>query len=167
MARPASICLLIFLCGCAGYRLGPTNGLEAGAQSVEIHPFQNQTIEPRISEPVVTALRRRVQQDGTYRLDSQRNGDVIVTGVITDFRRSKLSREPGDIITARDYRLGLVAQVKAEDRATGKILFNRTVRGRTSIRVGSDLGSAERQAMPLLADDLARNITALLVDGSF
>jgi hypothetical protein len=37
----------------------------------------------------------------------------------------------------------------------------------TLIRVGSDLTSAERQALPLLAADLARNITALLADGTW
>ena len=37
----------------------------------------------------------------------------------------------------------------------------------TLVRVGSDLSSAERQAIPLLADDLAKNVTELLVDGTW
>jgi hypothetical protein len=35
------------------------------------------------------------------------------------------------------------------------------------VRVGNDLTSAERQALPLAADDLARSITALLADGTW
>jgi hypothetical protein len=37
----------------------------------------------------------------------------------------------------------------------------------TLVRVGSDLTSSERQAMPVLADELAKNVTDELVDGSW
>ena len=39
--------------------------------------------------------------------------------------------------------------------------------GRTTLRVGSDLTSSERQAIPLAAEDLARHVTSLLVDGEW
>ena len=42
-----------------------------------------------------------------------------------------------------------------------------TIGAHTLVRVGSDLTSAERQALPVLAEDLARNITSILVDGSW
>src|SRR6266704_2790712 len=35
--------------GCAGYHLGSTNGVRAGERSVQVNPFVNQTIEPRLS----------------------------------------------------------------------------------------------------------------------
>jgi len=47
------------------------------------------------------------------------------------------------------------------------VLFEQPVTGSTLIRVGTDLASSERQALPLLAGDLARNVAALLVDGSW
>ena len=74
---------------------------------------------------------------------------------------------PDDIATARDYQVRLTAQVTARERSTGRVLFDQPVTGTTLIRVGSDLTSTERQALPLLADDLARQITALLVDGGW
>ena len=48
--------------------------------------------------------------------------------------------------------------------ATRKVLKKA---GMTLVRVGPDLQSTERQALPLLATDLANNVTALLVDGSW
>ena len=39
---------LILLAGCAGYQLGPTNGLTAGSRSIQVNPFVNQTPEPRL-----------------------------------------------------------------------------------------------------------------------
>ena len=162
-----AVLMAVLIAGCAGYKLGPTNGQAAGEQSVQINPFQNQTIEPRLAEYTTSSLRRKIQQDGTYRLDTKDDGDIVVTGVITRFHRSELSLQPSDVRTVRDYYLQMTAQVTATDRATGKVLFTKNVSGRTSIRVGADLASAERQAIPLLADDLAQNAKSLIVDGTW
>jgi hypothetical protein len=50
---------------------------------------------------------------------------------------------------------------------TGQTNLNKDVSGRTYIRIGNDQSSAERQAIPLLTDDLARNAVSLLVDGDW
>lgn len=120
-----------------------------------------------MSAAIVSALRKSLGQDGTYRLDTRGNGDIHVTGVVTRFDREGVSFQPNDILTARDFRLHLVAKVHASDRITGKTLLDREVEGHTSLRMQADLPSAERQALPLLAEDLARNITSLLVDGGW
>ena len=57
------------------------------------------------------------------------------------------------------------AQVTARDRSTGKVILDQPVTGFTLIRVTTDLASTERQALPLLAADLAKNVTALLAEG--
>jgi hypothetical protein len=172
--RGARLVLLVLvlaalaLNGCVtGYRLGPTNGAAAGEKSVQINPFVNQTMEPRLTDAVTLQLRKEMQSDGTYRLSTHGNADVIVSGVLTRFDRLELSFAPNDVLTVRDYRLRLTARVTALERTTGKLLIDRPVSGVTLIRVGNDLTSAERQALPLLADDLAKNVTALLVDGSW
>jgi hypothetical protein len=154
--------------GCA-YRLGPTNGERAGTHSVQVNPFEIRTEapEPRVVEAVTFALRKHLQQDGTYKLDTSNEGDIIVTGVVTGYQRHSLSFQSRDALTPRDYRLILIAQVTARERLTGKVLLNRSVSGHSDIRIGPDLTSAERQALPLAAADLARNTTALLVDGSW
>jgi hypothetical protein len=159
--------LLLVLAGCAGYRLGPTSGLAPGAKSIQVSLFQNRTLEPRLAEAVAQALRKRLQQDGTFKLATRGEGDILVSGVITRYARLPVSFQPRDVITARDFDLALYVQVTAEERATGKKLLDREVRGRTTVRVAADLPSVERQALPLLAEDLARNVTALLVEGTW
>ena len=154
------------LAGCA-YQLGPTNGMAAGSRSIQISQFENQTYEPRLVQAVATALRQALQQDGTYQLATHNNGDVLVTGTLTEYHREPLTFEPRDVLTTRDFRITLVAKVTAVDRASGKTLLEKEVRGRTLVRTGADLASAERQSMPMLAEDLARNIASLLVDGSW
>ncbi len=158
---------LLLVSGCAGYRLGPTNGRVAGEQSVQINPFQNNSFEPRLSEPITQAMRKQLQQDGTYRLATQNDGDLIVNGVILDYDRSGISYQPGDIVTVRDYTVVVSARIVAIERSTGKTNLNQIVRGRTTVRVGSDLSSAERQAIPLIAAALARNAVSALADGTW
>ena len=159
--------LALTLCGCAGYRLGPSNGVLAGDKTVTVTPFSNQTFAPLLGEAVTAAVRRNLQQDGTYRLATHGPADIVVSGVITRYDRHELSLLPNDVLTAQDYRVNATAQVTARDASTGQVMFNRSVTGYTLVRVGADLTSAERQAISLLAGELAKNVTALLVDGSW
>jgi urea transporter len=124
-------------------------------------------MEPKLGDAVTSQIRKQFQRDGTYRVASHDDGDILLSGAITHYRRQEVSFLPTDILTVRDYRLSLTAQVTARERGTGKVLFEQPVTGSTLIRVGSDLTSSERQALPLLAGDLARNVAALLVDGSW
>lgn len=158
---------LVLLTGCAGYRLGPTNGLAAGEKSIQVTPFANLTLQPRLTDAVTAQVRKEVQRDGTYRLATHGDGDILVNGSLTRYQRTEVTFTQRDILTVQDYRLVLTAQVTATDRSTGKVLLNQPVSGYTIIRVGPDLSSAERQAMPLLAADLARNITALIAEGKW
>ncbi len=161
--------LLLMLLGAGGcaYRVGPTNGFQAGSRSIQVNPFENRTPEPRLIEAVSFAMRRQLQQDGTFSLDTSNDGDVVVTGAILAYTRQSLSFQSRDALTPRDYRLTLTAQVTARDRVTGKTLLDRKITGYSDIRIGADLASAERQALPLVAANLARNATALLVDGDW
>ena len=164
---PVLVALALLSCGCAGYKLGPTNGLAAGEKSIQIIPFSNHTLEPRLGDAVTQQMRKALQHDGTYRLATHDDGDLQVSGVLNRYHRQAMSFVPTDVLTVRDYRLSLTAQVTVRERGTGKIILDQPVTGYTLIRVESDITSTERQALPLLAGDLARNVTALLVDGSW
>ncbi len=170
--------------GCAGYRVGPTNGLAAGEKSIQVEPFSNQTLEPWLTDAVTMQVRKELQRDGSFRLATGGTGDIVMTGVITGYHRHELSFAPHDTLTVRDYRLSLTAQVSARDRSTGRMILDQPVTGYTLIRVrvdlspsagqavpavatGTDLTSSERQALPLLAGDLARNVASLLADGTW
>jgi hypothetical protein len=170
MRLPAIFALVAasaLLAGCAGYHLGPVNGAVAGEKSVEVLPFNNQTLQPRLGDAVTQALRERLQVDATYHLATHGPGDVVISGVITTYNRQGLSYLNNDVTTTENYRVGIVAHVVARDRNTGKVLLDKNVSGYTLINVGTDLADSERQSLPLLAEDLARNITGLLTEGAW
>jgi hypothetical protein len=157
---------LLLVGGCAGYKLGPTNGLSAGDKSIQITPFLNHTLEPRLGDAVTTAVRKNIQRDGTYHLATHHDADIVVTGVLTKYVRHELSFEPHDVLTVRDYRLSVTAQITARNVGTGNTT-NWTNTAYTLLRVGPDLTSSERQAMPVLAEQLAKTVTDSLVDGGW
>ena len=157
----------IFLSGCAGYHLGSVNGSVAGEKSVEVQPFNNQTLEPRLGDAVTQSLRERLQTDATYRLATSEPGDLIMSGVIRLYQREGLGYLNRDASTVQNYRIGVTAHVTVHDRVSGKLLLDRDVKGHTLVNVGPDFASSERQAAPLLAADLAQNITELLTEGAW
>jgi len=144
--------------------------------------FRNEAPEPRLSEAVAHALRKRIQQEGTYRLATQKDGDIVVSGTILTYQRNAVSYQPGDVTTVRDYEITIRVHVVAVERSTGRQLLDQNVDGRATIRIGArqpdpqgdmypvlaaDQASIERQNLPVLAADLAQNITARLVDGTW
>jgi hypothetical protein len=162
-----SLLLVSVLTGCVGYQAGPTNGVIAGARTVRVSFFRNETLEPRLVVAVNRALKRNLQQDGTFELETHGNADLLVTGELTDFLRGGVSYTPGDILTVQDYNLQLTAKIKVTDRVTGEVILDRTITGSSIVRVGSDLSAGQRQAVPLIADQLARQATDLIVDGDW
>lgn len=173
MTRPPTSHAAFFLAaavvasGCASYRLGPVNPAIPAGQSIEVGLFQNATPQPGLSESVNASIRRELQRDGTFELATGGDGDVLLTGNITAYRRSAVSFQPRDILSVRDFEVELITRIRAADRATGKVLIDRELTGRTTVRLGGDLASAERQAIPLLANDLARKTVALLAEGEW
>ena len=159
----------VLLAGCAGYHLGPVNSGAGvgGERSIEVIPFNNQTLQPRLGDAVTQALRERLQTDGTYQLVTHGGGDIVVTGVIKRYGREALSYLNTDVATVENYRVDVTAHVTARLRSTGKLLLDKDVNGYTLVHVGTDLASAERQSQPLLAEDLARNTTQLLTEGAW
>jgi hypothetical protein len=155
------------LAGCAAYQLGPVNGAVAGAKTIEVQPFNNQTLQPRLGDAITESLRERLQTDATYRLATRGQGDVVVTGVIRQYTRQGLGYLNTDVTTPENYRVDLVVHVTARDRLSDKLILDKDVKGHTFVHIGDDLASAERQALPLLADDLAQNITELLTQGAW
>ena len=166
-AWPLAVLAACVLSSCAGYQLGPSNGLAARETSVQVNPFVNQTLQPRLTDVVTWQMRKELQHDGTYQLATHGDGDIVVTGVLTRYERAAVTFSSSDILTVQDYQLSLTAHVTARDRSSGRILLDQPVTGHTLMRVGNDMTSAERQVMPLLAQDLAQNVTALLADGKW
>ena len=161
------LAMLLWGSGCVGYVAGPTNGLPAGSRSVRVEFFGNETLEPRLVVAVNRALKRNLQQDGTYTLETQGEADLVVSGQLTEFLRNGISYTPGDSLVVQDYTMQLTARIKVSDRTSGQVVYEGDVTGKSTVRVGNDLTSSQRQSIPLIADHLARQATSFIVDGQW
>ncbi len=153
--------------GCAGYKLGPTGEQRAGEKSIQVNPVVNATLEPELGQAVNHAVRKEIQRDGTFRLATHGDGDIALNIELVRYHRRGIAYDPNNTITATDYELLLEARVLASDRHSGREVLKKDVRGRTTIRIGPDLTSTERQARPLVADALAESVVSLLANGEW
>jgi Lipopolysaccharide-assembly len=162
-----SALMAAMLAGCASYHLGATNGAVEGGRSVEILPFNNKTLQPRLGDAITQALRERIQTDGTYHLSTTADSDVVVTGIIKEYHRVGFGFLNTDVVTPENFQITVIAHVVAREKSSGKLLLDKDVKGHTLVNIGADLASSERQALPLLAADLSQNITEMLTEGAW
>ena len=151
------------LTGCAGYHVGPI--FKGNYKTVAVPMFKNHTYRPQLEAQVTNALIKRLQSDGTLQVVSADNADVLLTGEITRYLRGELRSAHEETREPREYKLTIEVRISLRDQRTGQLILKPTlVTGSTETFIGSDLQSTEYQALPLIADDVARRAARLLTE---
>ncbi|MEZ5405911.1 MAG: LPS assembly lipoprotein LptE [Verrucomicrobiia bacterium] len=154
----------LFLTGCA-YQLGNIPGKEVeGISSINVPVVRNETYEPGISVMVTDAIIQRFHSDGTMTVTREANADATLEVKLTRFERSPLRSVRNDTRTVAEYRVFLLAEIVLR-KNDGTVLIKEKVAGDTEFFIGNDLQEGERQAMGLVADELANNIVLRVTEG--
>ncbi len=151
----------VIFSGCA-YRVGPTSTL--GIRSIAVLNFHNKTHEPRLNVQITNAIIKRLQTDGSIKVVSEEAADATLSGTVTRWQRTALRYSRVNVLLPGEYQLIIYAHATLTDNRTGKRLVENDFIGTTFYFFSDDLAQAERQALPLAADDLARRITDRIVD---
>lgn len=106
------------LAGC-GYTTQAS--LDPRYQTVYVPAFKNESREYDLQAPLTNAVRRKFITDGRLRLVDQPNADLIVEGVIRDYRLKGLTYDLNDEVT--QLLAVVIAGVRCTDRATGEVLW--------------------------------------------
>jgi hypothetical protein len=106
------------LAGC-GYTTQAS--LDPRYQTVYVPAFQNESREYDLQAPLTNAVRRKFITDGRLRLVDQPNADLVVEGVIRDYRLKGLTYDLNDEVT--QLLTVVIAGVRCTDRATGEVLW--------------------------------------------
>ena len=173
MTRCLPLLALTFLfAGCAGYELGPIKPLRMREiTTIAVPNFKNDTLEPRIEALLASAVIKQIQQDGTYRIASERDADAILECTIDEIVRRPARAVRGNVLQTREYTLALRGRYRVLNRATGEQIDNRSMNGQTSFfvtgtnNIAADVNQDERQAIPLAAEDMATRLVAQLAEG--
>lgn len=165
--RSPGIGLAIVSClltaGCLGYRVGPV--LKADYHSVAVPMFKNQTLQPQLEAQITGAILRRLHTDGTLRVEPEANADLVLRGEIIRYQRHQLRSVREETGVAREYRITVTSNITVQDKRTGQVIRGPTkLTGSAETFIGVDQQTAEFQALPLIAEDLARQVVDLLVE---
>lgn len=162
----ATIIPLLFT-ACAGYRLGnvPYQQME-GVRTIYVPVVKNDTYEPSLQVMTTNAIIRALHNDGTYQSSRIANADATLEVKIVQFERIPVRLSRDNVRTTDQYRIRLTANATLTNHRTGtKVFTDLTATGQTDFFVQDDIQEAERQAIPIAADDLARKLVNLITEG--
>ena len=163
VARFALVSVLVFA-GC--YTLGPiTPTYMKGVHSLSVPIFSNKSFEPQVQALVTDTFIKELQTDGTYPITGEDEADAIVHGTITDVIRTQTKAVVGDVLASAEFQITLKIHISVLRGGTGQVLVNKDFEGQSYFFVGSDLPTQERQAIPIAAQDCAKQVTSFLTEG--
>ena len=152
------------LSGC--YTLGPiTPTYMKGVHSLSVPIFDNKSFEPQVQALVTDTFIKQLQTDGSYPILGEDEADAIVHGTIVDVIRTQTKSVVGDVLASAEFEITLKIHIEVLRGGTGQALVNKDFAGQAYFFVGSDLPTQERQAIPIAAEDCAKQVTAFLTEG--
>ncbi len=162
----ATFLVAVFLCGCAGYHLGPaTPHYLRDIHSIAVPTFRNNTLVPRVEALVTGTIIKQFQQDGTFRITNEDNADAVLKGEIITIGRSPARSVRGNVLATTEFNLGVRVRYTLTGRDGRELKAAAQAIGGTSFFVGSDVSTDERQALPLAAEQLAVQLVSQLTEG--
>ena len=152
------------LSGC--YTLGPiTPTYMKGVHSLSVPIFDNKSFEAQVQALVTDTFIKQLQLDGSYVITGEDEADAIVHGTIVDVIRTQTKSVVGDVLASAEFEITLKIHIEVLRGGTGQVLVNKDFSGQSYFFVGSDLPTQERQAIPIAAEDCAKQVTAFLTEG--
>jgi len=154
-----AICLLSLLAGCGRYHLG--RHAEPPFRSIYIRPASNDSFAPQVQAIISQQLREQFIRDGLLQVETEGEADAVLEIVLRNYRRDVAATRTDDTAVAEKLRHRLIAVCTLTDARTGQVYFrDRRVEGAADSFPGERPIQGEFQAMPVLAGDMARRISA-------
>ena len=162
----SSLLLAGLVGGCAGYHLGPATPAHLRQiKTIAVPTFANTTLVPRIEALVTGTIIKQLQQDGTFRIAHEDQADAVLKGEIVTVGRVPARSLRGNVLSTTEFHLNLTVRYSLIGR-DGKVLgYAGSASGSTSFFVGADVSTDERQALPLAAEELAKQLVSQLSEG--
>ena len=162
-----ALVVMLALSGCAGYRVGDISGRDLqGVRSVYVPVVKNVSLEPDLQVLVTNAIIRRFNDDGTLTVNQNSDADSELDLTVTNIDHNPIRSSNSDLLITAEYQLRIEATCTYVNRKLGRKIFeNVAVTGSTTFFTQADIPEAERQAIPLAAQDLANNAVKLVTEG--
>lgn len=156
---------------CKSYHLG--SPAEIPFKSIYLKPVSNQSYAPQAQAIVSAMLRENFIRDAQVNVvANEETADAVLLVALTDYGRNSTARRAQDTTIADVFDVQLTANVSLLDQKNGTYLFvdrptEVTTNAYTNNPYSDDPAVAyqlsERQAMEILARDMAREITDMVL----
>jgi hypothetical protein len=152
------------LAGCAGYQLG--TGTAPKFATLYVAPVTTEALIPQARELVGTQVREAFIRDGRVQLvDSPAAADAILEISLSGYDRQVAVSRQDDTGLARRFDVSLRAQATLTNAHTKDAYFaRRPLTAKRGVFTDSGLVPSEYQALPLLAQQLANEVTHAVLD---
>ena len=152
---------ITLLSGCANYRLGTT--LPQHLRSIHVETFKNATKEPQIETTITAETLRQFQRDGQLKLKDPDTADILLTGIITEYRLEPVRSNSNNPKSTLEYKAIVRVNISAVERANGKKVTTQNVTGSKIFEVNGDLMTARRRILPEVSRELGRKVVDAVI----
>lgn len=158
------IASLLAFGGCAGYQAGLQG--DAQGRSIYVAPVQNETDFPELSGPATAAIRKALSTGSRWTLASAEQADTILRARIVGLDREVAAVQSDDVGRGQKFELVFRALVTLQpaDQNLPPLFEDRLVVARRDVFSGESLIDAERQAGPVVANELGLRVSQAVSD---
>ena len=152
----------LFTCGCANYRW--TSRVPEELRTVAVPVFQNKTKVAEIGPMTTQYTLREFQREGTFAIRRSGDSSIEVQGVVTAVDFKPISYTRGYGMRAGEYRAVATVEISIINKDKGTVLVsNRPCKAETTVSVQGDNLTAQRNAVPRLSAEIARQVVDAVV----
>jgi len=116
-AALAGLCC-IALSGC-GYT--SESSLDARYQTIHVSPMYDSSAQYGLQAPLTNAITRKFMHDGRLQIAARDQADLLMEGVITDYRLKGVTTDARDSVT--QFLMVVTAGVRVTDQQSGEVLW--------------------------------------------
>ncbi|MBC8039932.1 MAG: hypothetical protein H7Y06_05265 [Opitutaceae bacterium] len=155
----------LFLSGCSNYHLG--SGGHTTFRTIYVAPVVNENSNlPQAVAIVSTQIREAFLRDPRVILvNTPGEAEATLTVTLVNYSRKAQTRQSTDTGLARKFDVTLDAEATLRSTNDNKVIFeNRKVQAVRQVFVDSGQLQAEYQNVPLLAEELGKNVLSATLD---
>lgn len=119
------------------------SSLDEKYQTIYVSAFQNTSRQYDLQAPLTNAITRKFITDGRLRVVGRDEADLVLEGVIRDYRLKGVTFDPDDQVT--QFLCVVLASARLTERATGRVVWEeKTMAGETSFYTRASGQSSDR-----------------------
>lgn len=156
--------LFVVIQGC-GYHVASRKFSGGAGKTIAIPTFVNQTTNFRLEQRLTDAVRREFIERTQFRVTSQGEGDLVLTGIVHGFGGSPIFFD--DRGRASAYNIVVDLGISVKDSSTGQVILRNDHWGFSEAfelaRVSADFVPEDSAAIDRLARKFASSLVAALL----